>query len=344
MFLSVYKSDLQESTRSHERGVTNEHSIFMQPTDEVEIGRIIASLKPKTSCGHDGLNCKLIKQLIAIPIYIIINKSLSSGTIPTSMKTAKVIPLFKSKDKTSLGNYRPISLLPAFSKILEKCVYHRLYSFCTSYDILNPNQYGFRSGHSTIHAVTKLTADILASFDNNKDSLAVFLDLSKAFDTIDHDILIKKMNVYGIRGIALDWFKNYLTGRKQFVSYGSVSSEHCDINCGVPQGSVLGPLLFIIYTNDLPHALEKAKCILFADDTTVYLDSNNHLELRNDIESDLTRLDDWFRANKLSLNVLKTNFIMFHRKYRDQNMVYDTLSLGNQDISRVSATKFWEYI
>ena len=178
--------------------------------------------------------------------------------------------IYKCKDKNEMSNYRPISLLPSTSKILEKLVHKRLYSFCENNKILYDNQYGFRPKHSTIDEVSKFTADIVSSLESNMITYAVFLDLSKDFDTIDHDILLRKLHFYGVRSVALELFRNYLSGRSQYVSYYDINSASHDDICGVPQGSVLGPLLFIIYTNDLPKSLSHSKSILFADDTTIY--------------------------------------------------------------------------
>ena len=204
-----------------------------------------------------------------------------------------------------MNNYRPISLLPSLSKVLEEIVHHRLYKFLDMQDILYSNQFGFRPKHSTIHAVTNFVAYVQNSIEQKNPTVSVLLDLSKAFDTIDHKILLAKLNNYGVRGIALEWFRSYLTGRSQYVSYKDTNSDSLFISCGVPQGSVLGPLLFIIYTNDLPNSLKHSQCILFADDTTVFKSSHNINDAITSIESDLGNLYDWFCANKLSLNVGK---------------------------------------
>lgn len=178
------------------------------------------------------------------------------------------------------------------------------------------------------------------SLEDSMSTLAVFLDLSKAFDTIDHHILLDKLSYYGIRGKALEWFRSYLSDRSQYVNYTNVKSESLDIVCGVPQGSILGPLLFIIYTNDLPFVLSNSKCILFADDTTLYTSAEGMSELRQLMESDLNILSDWFCANKLSLNVQKTNFLIFKSKNCKCHNHPDTLQLGNQIIHRLHSTKF----
>ena len=226
------------------------------------------------------------------------------------MKT-KVIPIYKSKDKQMLNNYRPISLLPIFSKIIEKVIYQRLFNFLNTNNALFSSQYGFRKNHSTINAVTELVSHVINAMNRKENTISVFLDLSKAFDTVNHNILLRKLEFYGIRGLALQWFKNYLTGRKQYVLYNNTQSSKQYITCGVPQGSVLGPLLFLIYINDTPNCLKHSKSIVFADDTTIFASCNNMNTLYNNMNDDLANLINWFKANMLSLNIAKTNYLLF---------------------------------
>jgi hypothetical protein len=318
------------------------NSIYLSPTDPEEIMSIIKSLKPKKSTGHDNISALFIcnnKIALNTPITILINKSLESGIVPDACKIAKVTPIYKSKDKESFTNYRPISLLPSTSKILEKVIHKRVYYFLQQQNILYHSQYGFRPKHSTTNAVCEFISNTLNSLDNNQTTLGVFLDLSKAFDTIDHNILLHKLSHYGIRGIALDWFKSYLSNRKQYVSYKGSSSRSHEITCGVPQGSVLGPLLFIIYTNDLPISLTYSKCVLFADDTTIYYSSDNIDNIYLKINEDLKSVADWFRANKLTLNINKTNYIIFTKSARERNN-NKTIQIGSDIIKKVRHMKF----
>jgi hypothetical protein len=185
-----------------------------------------------------------------------------------------------------------------------------------------------------------LYLDVINSWESKQSTLATFLDLSKAFDTIDHKILIDKLHFYGVRGVALSWFQSYLNERKHYIQYKSHSSSTSSVVCGVPQGSVLGPLHFIIYTNDLPNCLKYSKCILFADDTTVYLSSFNLPKLYDSLNYDLNNLTDWFRANKLSLNIGKTMYLLFRKKYDNTNTNDYNLNIGSERIKRVQHTKF----
>ena len=223
-------------------------SIFLTPTTATELSQIIKKLRSKKSAGIDGISNDLIKKLansISEPLSIAINKSMEAGYVPDTLKVAKIIPVYKSKDKQVFNNYRPISLLSNISKILEKVIHKRIYSFLTSKNILYQSQYGFRGNHSTNLAIAEFLANIYNGFEKQKFTLALFLDLSKAFDTIDHTILLNKLNYYGIRGVALKWMTSYLTGSKQFVDFKGVHSTQQNVTCGVPQGLVL---LFICYT------------------------------------------------------------------------------------------------
>ena len=293
----------------------NNKNLFITPTDKYEILKLISSLKNTKSSGQENINSlmlKKIKESVAYPIANLINNSISSGSVPHALKIAKVIPIYKSGDHSDFGNYRPISILPVISKLYEKVMYKRLYSFLTTNNILNKSQYGFRSKHSTIHAVTELIENILDGYENKESTLSVFVDLSKAFDTINHDILLNKLCHYGVRGQALEWFKSYLLNRKQYVSLGAeYKSQILPIECGVPQGSILGPLLFIIYTNDIPSCLKQSHPILFADDTNISLKGQNAVLLYQTMNAELEILGDWYKANKLSLNVKKTNYVFF---------------------------------
>lgn len=322
----------------------NAQSMFMNPTDPEEIFRLISNLKPKSSSGHDNISSKLLKILshqLKIPISIIINKSITSGIFPNAFKIAKVVPIHKGKSKEEISNYRPISLLSTFSKILEKIIHKRLYAFMQINKAFYNSQYGFRNQHSTIDATTELIADITDNLENKMMTLCTYLDLSKAFDTIDHSLLIDKLEHYGIRGNCLNWFKSYLCNRSQFVKIDNTVSDTQQIVCGVPQGSVLGPLLFIIYTNDLPNSLTHTNAILFADDTTIYTKSNSIVSLYEKVNYDLNSLHDWFKTNKLSLNVGKTNYMLFGNTIRVQPDTHlHKILIGTDEIMQKKSVKF----
>ena len=232
------------------------------------------------------------------------------------MKLAKVIPLFKKGCPLTASNYRPISLLSIFSKIIEKVMYKRLYNFLVKYQILYNLQFGFRANHSIDHALISRTEAIKNSLDNRKIGCGIFVDLQKAFDTVNHNILLMKLENYGIRGTILCWFESYLSGRQQYVSVNGFNSNNLSINCGVPQGSVLGPLLFLICINDLPNSASKLTFYLFADDTNIYCEAEGLEMLQRIVNKELKRVKMWLDVNQLSLNIDKTSFIIFKSPQR----------------------------
>ena len=318
-------------------------TFFMVPSDESEILGIIKLLPNKSSSGYDNVSNILLKQLapsVCKALCIIFNKSMSEGIFPQDMKLAEVVPIFKSKDRSVCTNYRPISLLPVVSKILERVIKKRLYKFIVDNNLLYNSQYGFRNNHSTVNAITEFIGKILKGFEEENCAISVFLDLSKAFDTIDHRILLNKLEFYGVRGLANQWFHSYLNNRWQQVKYiDGVRSSPLKVQCGVPQGSVLGPLLFVLYTNDIYACLQHSSCILFADDTTIFNIGKDIDQMLMLISQDMSVVTDWFRANKLSLNLNKTNCILFRPKNLDNNVTYN-LTVGNETINMVTDTKF----
>ena len=290
----------------------------MKPITEGEVDRLIRNLPNKNSSGYDDLSNILLKELhhlITQPLTDLFNRSISEGIFPEAMKLADTVPLYKSKDRTLTTNYRPVSLLITISKLLEKAVHSRVYDFMEQTNQMYPSQYGFRKKHSCETAISELVAEIVKNMDEKKYTLGIFLDLSKAFDTLSHDVLLKKLERYRIRGYPLLWFESYLRDRKLRTKCNTVNglkySDYYDVEYGTPQGSCLGPLLFLIFNNDLHLHLTLLKCILFADDTTLFKGHKNIRYLKWCVENEMTEVEDWFRANGLTLNLNKTECVLF---------------------------------
>ena len=306
-----------------------------------EITDIIAAL-PKKSIGPHSIPInflKIVADLVAIPLCRIINLSFSQGIFPELLKISKVIALFKGGSTEEVNNYRPISLLPIFDKIIEKIMHKQLYAFLEEHNILFKNQFGFRKKCSTAHSLIEITEKIKESIDSSKFGCGIFIDLKKAFDTVNHQILLRKLEHYGIRGSILKWFESYLADRKQYVFYNGTSSDVKAITCGVPQGSVLGPLLFLLYINDLPNISNKLQFFLFADDTNIYYESNDLKFLEKTVNKELKKLSVWLNVNRLALNVSKTNFVIFRscQKIPDHNV---TLLMNNKALEQKDHVKY----
>jgi hypothetical protein len=316
-------------------------SIYLCDVDQLEVTKIINSLK-NASAGCDGVHAKVVKESYSLfiePLVHVLNLSIRQGFFPNSMKVAKVIPLYKSGDASKISNYRPVSILPLFSKILERLMYNRLKSFIDRHKILYKYQFGFRKNHSSNMALILLVDKIASAIERGDVVLGVFLDFQKAFDTVNHTILLKKMNKYGIRGVAYSWLKDYLNIREQFVSFDNIESDKTTIRCGVPQGSILGPLLFLLYINDLVHTSQTLMPILFADDTNIFLSGKSLYEVTEVMNDELGKIVEWLKANKLSLNVNKTHYMVF-RSRRCPSFTNCSLSINDVVIEMVEHTKF----
>jgi hypothetical protein len=315
-------------------------SMYLTPVTELEITNIIREMRD-CAPGPDAIPSAILKETatIFIPVLTqIINLSFSEGVFPNDMKCANITPLFKFGDKTSINNYRPISLLPSFSKIIEKCMSKRLLAFIDEHSILYKYQFGFRPKYSTNMAIHLLVDKIVSCLDKGENLVGVALDFRKAFDTVDHLILLKKLEAYGVRGNAYDWFASYLARRTQYVEINHTRSSALEIKCGVPQGSILGPILFLIYINDLPFS-SKLMPIIFADDTNVFLGGKSINQCIETINIEMNNLIKWIQCNRLSLNVTKTNYIIFSKsKVLSANLL--PLTINNTVIDRVYSLKF----
>ena len=290
-----------------------QNSFYLSPANDHDVKQIISNLKNKKGNIHT-IPIHLYKEHVDIltpPIVKIFNSIISCGHYPEILKIACVTGVFKSGDTTNPNNYRPISSLPILNIIIEKLLYNKLINFLEFNKILTTKQFGFRKGISTQDGINELVSNIYTALEKNEYTGAVFLDLSKAFDTVSHKILLKKLEHYGIRGLTYLLLSSYLSNRKQYVSINGNKSQEKEISIGVPQGSVLGPLLFLIYINDLPRSLTKLNSILFADDTTLYSCNKNIKDLCDIINKDLKNVQNWLTANRLTLNSEKTYYMIF---------------------------------
>ena len=311
-----YKDYLYKKNKNKEYYINNAgHVFFLSPTDPKEVADMIDNLDDKKSPGPNGIPVILLKkfkEFFSFWLAKLINLCFETGVFPDLLKFAKITPLHKKESKLDFQNYRPISLLSIYSKIFEKLIYFRVYAYLVKYNLITSKQFGFRSNHSCNHAIISLTEHVKKLLDDGHVVCGVFVDLEKAFDTVHHEILCDKLNAYGLRGKVNDLFKSYLSNRKQFVSLNGFESSIEDITCGVPQGSTLGPLLFLLYINDFRLCLTDASSGHFADDTFIIYNSKKLKTIETVINYELKQVIKWLRLNKLSLNAGKTELIFFH--------------------------------
>ena len=317
-------------------------TIYLRPVTEMEVIKILRNMK-KSSAGWDDISPDIVKTTYSYflePLLHICNLSILHGVFPDELKVAKVIPLYKGGESAYLVNYRLVSVLPVFSKIFEKLMYDRILDFINENNILHKLQFGFRKDHSTSIALMILVDKITKAMHDGEYVLGVFIDFSKAFDTVNHEILLRKLYVYGIRGIAYDWFVSYLTNRYQYVRYNGTDSGRQRISCGVPQGSILGPLLFLLYINDIAHVSDVLYLILFADDTNAFISGKNVNELIDMMNIELAKLSKWLYANKLSLNVAKTHYLIFRSCGKPKPVFDKSLIINGEVVMQDHKTKF----
>ena len=314
-------------------------SFFIKPVTPSEIIKLINDLNIDKTVPSTSGPIKLLKLAapkIAKHLCSLFNRCISEGVFPDCLKIAEVIPLFKTGSKSFVWNFRPISILPPLSKVFEKCLHSRLFEFLEFHKVLDINQFGFKAKCSTENAVLKLCDELSSNFNTKSITCTVFLDLRKAFDTINHKILLQKLSFYGIRGVALKLFESYLESRSQYCIVNCTKSTKKLITCGVPQGSVLGPLLFLVYVNDI-NLVSNFKINLFADDSCLSLSNKSAVNLEKNVNNELNKIDLWLKTNKLSLNIEKTSYIIFTNRKLQHNF---KITIGSATIKRQSQTKY----
>ncbi len=316
---------------------------IFQKIEEEDVLRLLCSLDTTKAVGLDGISAKLLKMSgpgVSSSLTSLFNFCIESGQMPDEWKHAKVTPVPKVSNPEGAENYRPISVLPVVVKVFEKIVHHQVSVYLQEHSLLHEAQSGFRQCHTTQDVLLSTVDDWRKEIDNDQLVGSVMIDLSKAFDVVDHSILLRKLVSYGIRGSALKWFTNYFDGRRQRVVIGSARSEWSIIKRGVPQGSILGPLLFTLYVNDLPHAVKECTVKQYADDTTLYSSSDSPAGLEHKLSSDLDEVNKWVDKNKLRINEKKTQMLLMSRRRRANELDEVNIVLDGRAVSRSESVKY----
>ena len=320
---------------------------FQQIT-AVQITKVVQRLVNEKATGIHNIPNKVLKilHLIAPVLMDIFNLSISTKIFPDNLKVLKVVPVYKSGERENLNNYRPIAVLPTIARVFEKLLYRQLYNYLMNNKLLDDREFGFRSLHSTALALGKSTDYWLMNIDNGKLNSVVFLDIRKAFDTVNHDILLQKLECYGVKGNELICFESCLENRIQTCNVNGHMSSFKSISYGVPQRSILGPLLFIVYMNDLPSCVKEAEITMYADDTSLCKAFGTARDLSDELIPEFVNICEWIKMNKLALNVLKTEFMIIGTSQRlnilDQSPATTPyiMSVDGCQIRRVKSIKY----
>ena len=304
----------------------------------------LSQLQECKATGLDNISASLIRLAgvhVVPPLVHIINCSIDSGTFPSTWKVAKIFSLHKSGSPHDINNFRPISILPVISKILERHVHDSFYDFLSVNNLLSKSQFGFKKGYSCFTCLSSMINEWVLQINNNNLVGFVALDFRKAFDVLPHDILLKKLKLYGCDELTIQWFHSYLYNRTQKVVINNVSSDFCDINYGVPQGSILGPLLFILFVNDISLHIKNCKIYKYADDTSLCAFSETTLSLQNKLSADLKIIEDWCINNRLVINTSKSKCMILcsHQKRRHLNTDQLQVCINGKFLENVSCQK-----
>ena len=316
-----------------------------KPTNKNEVLAILRKIKRRKAPGHDNIpTCMIIDGAneISAPLSELINHCLETSVFPSEEKIAKVTPIYKSGERSSMDNYRPISVLPVLSKVIERVVHQQVYDYLEKNELLSRRQFGFRNRSSTQHAVTLFSDSIRKNMDKSLMTGAVFIDLSKAFDTVDHARLLSKLSIYGIKDREMSWFSSYLFNRKQYVAIDGQSSEMLPISCGVPQGSILGPLMFILLINDIESNLRLCNIILYSDDTVLFYAGKTSTEIENILGSELEQIARWLNKNNLVINLKKskTECVLYGTQQKTSKSAAFEVKLDGLKIAESAAYKY----